>query len=112
MPDPAMNCRAIFTSPSGTIPPTCKCARSSTAHYDPHEPNHHLYSWNVQTLGNLVEKMDFKVINGSIGRFGYDRFSSVWADRLHIGEFGFRFLRRLIHLIKPRFEVFLVALKE
>ena len=81
-------------------------------HYDPQEPNHHLYSWNVQTLGNLVEKMDFKVINGSIERFGYDRFSSVWADRLHLGEFGFKFIRRLIHLLKPGFEVSLVASKE
>ena len=71
-----------------------------------------LSSWNVQTLGKLVEKMGFKVINGSVERFGYDRFSSVWADRLHIGEFGFRLLRRLIHLIKPGFEVFLVASKE
>ncbi len=81
-------------------------------HYDPQEPNHHLYSWNVQTLGNLVEIMDFKIENGSIGQYGYDRFSSVWADRLHIGEFGFRFIRSLIHLIKPGREVFFVALKE
>lgn len=79
--------------------------------YDPQEPNHHLYSWNVQTLGNLLEQADFTVINGFIRPFGYDRFSGVWAARLHLGEFGFRFLRRLIHRVKPVFEVFLVAAK-
>lgn len=78
-------------------------------HYNPQEPNHHLYSWNVQTLGALVEKMGFKVERGSIKRFGYDRFSSVWATRLHMGEFGFRLIRRLIHLIKPVSEICLVT---
>ncbi|MFZ3048476.1 MAG: class I SAM-dependent methyltransferase [Desulfatirhabdiaceae bacterium] len=80
-------------------------------HYDPDEPNRHLYSWNVQTLGNLVDQLDFKIIKGSIERFGYDRFSSVWANKLHLGESGFRLLRRLIHVIKPAFEVFMIALK-
>jgi len=35
-------------------------------HYDSKEPNHHLYSWNVQTLGNLVEEIGFKVMEGKI----------------------------------------------
>ncbi len=78
-------------------------------HYDPQEPNHHLYSWNVQTIGTLVEKMGFQVTNGSIKRFGYDRFSSVWAEKLHMGEFGFRLIRRMIHFIKPVSEVCIVA---
>ncbi len=79
--------------------------------YDPHEPNLHLYAWNVQTLGNLVAGMDFRVRHGTIMRFGYDRFAAVWAHRLRLGEPGYRLIRRLAHLIKPAFEVCLVAEK-
>jgi SAM-dependent methyltransferase len=77
--------------------------------FDPVEPNHHLYSWNVQTLGNLVAEMGFKLIEGNVEQFGYDRFAAVWADRLRLGETGFRFLRNGIHLIKPGLEVRVVA---
>jgi SAM-dependent methyltransferase len=81
-------------------------------HYDSKEANHHLYSWNVQTLGNLVENVGFKVIEGRIGRFGYDRFAAVWASRFRLGESGFRLVRRAVHILKPMFEVRIVAQKE
>jgi SAM-dependent methyltransferase len=77
--------------------------------YNPQEPNHHLYSWNVQTLGNLVEDIGFKVVQAWVGRFGYDRFAAVWAARLCLGEIGYRFIRGLAHLLKPAFEVRIVA---
>lgn len=77
--------------------------------YNPQEPNHHLYSWNVQTLGNLVEDIGFKVTEASVGRFGYDRFAAVWAARLGLGELGYRFIRGVIHLLKPAFEVRIIA---
>ena len=79
--------------------------------YDPLEPNHHLYSWNVQTLGNLVETTGFRVIEASRKRYGYDRFAAVWADRLHLGEPGFRILRRLLQAIRPLYEVVVVCAK-
>jgi SAM-dependent methyltransferase len=71
-----------------------------------------LYSWNVQTLGNLVQATGFKVMQARIGRFGYDRFSAVWSHRYHLGELGFRVLRRALHLVRPSSEVELVALKK
>lgn len=77
--------------------------------YNPQEPNHHLYSWNVQTLGNLVEDVGFKVIEARVGRFGYDRFAAIWSARLCLGEPGYRFIRGVIHLLKPAFEVRIVA---
>jgi len=80
-------------------------------HFDAAEPNHHLYSWNVQTLGNLVEEAGFKVSQAGIGEFGYDRFAATWAARLRLGESGFRCLRRMVHLIRPAFEVRLIAIK-
>lgn len=83
-----------------------------TRRYDPNDPYHRFYSWNVQTLGNLVEANGFKLVEGKIGRFGYDRFSAVWADRFSLGEWGFKALRGSIHLVKPGFEVEIVAEKK
>jgi SAM-dependent methyltransferase len=76
------------------------------------EPNHHLYSWNVQTLGNLVEETGFQVRESGLGEFGYSRFAAAWAVRLGLGEGGFRFLRRVLHLLRPLSEVRMIAVKE
>jgi SAM-dependent methyltransferase len=78
-------------------------------HFNPDEPNHHLYSWNVQTLGNLVNMAGFKIQNACLGQFGYDRAAAVLALRFRLGETGFRFLRRLAHLLHPASEVRIVA---
>jgi SAM-dependent methyltransferase len=80
--------------------------------FDPDEPNHHLYSWNVQTLGNLVHDMGFQVKQFKVQKFGYDRFAAVWAVRLGLGQSGFQLVRKAIHLIKPACEVYIMATKE
>lgn len=78
-------------------------------HFNRAEPNHHLYSWNVQTLGNLVEEAGFAVHSAGLGLFGYDRFAAVQALKLRLGEPGFRLIRRAIHLVKPAWEVRVTA---
>jgi SAM-dependent methyltransferase len=80
-------------------------------HFRSAEPNHHLYSWNVQTLGNLVGEAGFQVSSAGMGEFGYSRFAAAWAAKLRLGEAGFRALRRLLHIIRPAFEVRLLAIK-
>ncbi|MGD0812887.1 MAG: class I SAM-dependent methyltransferase [Verrucomicrobiota bacterium] len=75
------------------------------------EPNHHLYSWNTQTLGNLAQELGFEVAEAGTGAFGYSRFAAVWASKLRLGETGFRCLRRLLHTIKPAREVRIIATK-
>ena len=77
--------------------------------FDPAEPNHHLYSWNVQTLGNLAEESGFGVTAAATGPFGYDHFAAVWADKLRLGERGFRALRQFLLMLKPAREVRIVA---
>jgi SAM-dependent methyltransferase len=79
--------------------------------FDPAEPNHHLYSWNAQTLGNLAREAGFGVVEAGTGQFGYDRFAAVWAGKLGLGEGGFRGLRGLLHIMKPAREVRIVAAK-
>ncbi len=81
-------------------------------YFNPDEPNHHLYSWNVQSLSNLVTDMGFSIVQGKVQEFGYDRFASVWAVRFGWGQAGFRLIRRAIHLIKPASEVYIMAKKE
>lgn len=77
--------------------------------YDPAEPNHHLYSWNVQTLAALVVECGWRVETAGVGWFGYDRFAAVQALRLGLGEGGYRLLRRGLLLLRPEREVRLVA---
>ena len=78
--------------------------------FDPAEPNHHLYSWNVQTLGNLVHESGFRVAAAATALFGYDRFAAVWACKLRLGEGGFRALRRFLLVLKPAREIRLLAI--
>jgi SAM-dependent methyltransferase len=78
--------------------------------FEPAEPNHHLFSWNVQTLANLVTDCGFAVTHAALARYGYDRFAAVWAQRLRLGEPGFRLLRRLLIVVRPLWEVTLAAL--
>lgn len=80
--------------------------------YHAKEANHHLYSWNVQTLGNLVQNAGFRIVEGKVGRFGYDRFAAVWAHRFGLGESGFRIVRRAVHIVKPMSEVRVVSERE
>jgi SAM-dependent methyltransferase len=79
--------------------------------FDPAEPNHHLYSWNVQTLANLVGTQNFEMVECGLGEFGYDRFAAKLALRLHVGESGFLLIRRLVHLLRPGREVRMVGRK-
>lgn len=84
---------------------------SKYRHFDPEEPNHHLYSWNAQTLGNLVQTQQFTLLQSKIGEFGYDRFAAKLALRFYLGENGFRVIRRVAHLLRPGREVRLIATK-
>ncbi|MBE0537398.1 MAG: class I SAM-dependent methyltransferase [Phycisphaerae bacterium] len=79
--------------------------------YDPAEPNHHVYSWNVQTLGNLVADCGFAIDEARTARFGYDRFGALWSTRLGLGDSGYRLIRRLVHVVAPMLEVRVAARK-
>lgn len=79
--------------------------------HDPAEPNHHLFSWNAQTLGNLVTECGLKLESAAVGQFGYDRAASVLACKFKLGEGGFRLLRSCAHLVFPASEVRVVATK-
>jgi len=80
--------------------------------YTDDEPDHHLFSWTPQSLGNLVHDCGFSVHSAGLGDFGYDRIAAAWACRLHLGERGFQLLRRLALAVRPVREVRIVASKQ
>jgi SAM-dependent methyltransferase len=75
----------------------------------PEEPNHHLFNWNAQNLGNLVSVLGYKILSLSTRRYGYDRFAGNLAARFGLGEPGFRAIRALLVAIRPFREVELIA---
>lgn len=77
--------------------------------FNPAEPNHHLFSWNVQTLGNLVTVAGFILRANHLRRYGYDRFAAKLAVKLHAGERGFRLLRAGGQTVRPLREIVVVA---
>lgn len=81
------------------------------AQFDSREPNHHLYTWNGQALGNLLGVTGFEVREIRTRRYGYDRFAANTAKKLRLGEPGFRLLRRLLIGLRPLREVEAIAQK-
>lgn len=77
--------------------------------FDPAEPNHHLYHWNAQNLGNLVTMLGWRIERIGVRPYGYDRFAANLAATLHLGQPGFRLLRRGLIALRPLREVELVA---
>lgn len=78
--------------------------------FDAAEPNHHLYSWNPQTLGNLLSAGDFQVESVGLGSYGYERFAAEQVSRWG-GEWIYRATLRILRAIRPVQEVRLVARK-
>lgn len=114
VPDPPVVLREIhrLLTPGGRLLLFVPLEREARyKRFNPEEPNHHLYSWNAQTLGNLVRELGFTVESAGTGEFGYSRVAAVWAAKLHLGENGFHCLRRMLHLVKPGREVRIIAIK-
>lgn len=79
--------------------------------FNPDEANHHLYSWNPQTLGNLTREAGFEVEYAWLGRFGQERFAANLATRFGLGEPGFRALHWVANRLLNEHEVRVCARK-
>ena len=75
------------------------------------EPNHHLYSWNAQNIGNLISILGYEIEAVQIRKYGYDRFAANLAARLRAGENTFKMLRLGMVLLRPLWEVELIGVK-
>lgn len=81
-------------------------------HYDPHEINHHLFSWNVQSFANLVATHGFEIVSVRTRRFGYERRCALVAHKFGLGELGFRVLNALLLRFWRAEEIELVARRQ
>ena len=79
------------------------------ARYRADEPNHHLFNWNAQNLGNLVSVVGYRIESVVVRKYGYDRFAANLAFRCRLGESGFRALRACLIALWPLREVELIA---
>lgn len=79
--------------------------------YNPQEPNHHLYNWNAQNIGNLVTLAGFQIKTIRVLKYGYDRFAAVLALKTKLGAPGYRLLRSILIHLRPLYEIELIAEK-
>lgn len=80
--------------------------------YNANDRDHHLYTWNAQSVGNLLQVNGYKVQKIATRRYGYDRFSGNFSARFGTGEAGFRLLRRMLLITIGLYEVEAVATPE
>lgn len=80
--------------------------------YDPKEPNHHLFSWNVQSFINFITFHGLAVSEHKLRPFGYERIIAIWVERLHLPDWAYPFLVRLALLLKPDHEISVVVIKK
>jgi SAM-dependent methyltransferase len=81
------------------------------SHYRADEPNHHLYNWNAQNVGNLITVLGYKIESIKISKYGYDRFAANLAACLRAGGPGFRIIRSCMVALRPLLEVEVIAVK-
>ncbi|MGP8246934.1 MAG: class I SAM-dependent methyltransferase [Bryobacteraceae bacterium] len=82
--------------------------RASYRRFKYDEPNHHLYSWNPQTLGNLVVAAGLELERIDIRPFGYEqRLAPIGRTSF----FLYRCALTLVRALRPVREIMLVGRK-
>ncbi|MDO8484535.1 MAG: class I SAM-dependent methyltransferase [Candidatus Limnocylindrales bacterium] len=75
--------------------------------YVPNDPNHHLFSWNALTLGNVVTAAGFVVRSVRIAPFGYEQRLAVLSR--YLGDQAYRCGLAVVRTLRPADEVCLQA---
>lgn len=66
----------------------------------------HLYTWNLNTLANLLTNTGYKISEITVRRFGYERYIAVLFRNFHFSIYDF--FVRLAQLIRPESEIFAI----
>ncbi|HTG44109.1 MAG TPA: methyltransferase domain-containing protein [Verrucomicrobiae bacterium] len=69
----------------------------------------HLYSWNVQSLGNLLTDCEFNLISGQVKRCPKEQIAAQQAVRFGLRELGFHLFSFTGQFLNPFYEVRIAA---
>lgn len=72
-------------------------------------PVEHYFSWNVQTLGNLLIDCGFTFIEGSVQRLAHEKEVIETGNRLGMGRIGFAVAEKYAKLFHPHRQVCVAA---
>lgn len=100
----------LYMKPAGKLLlfiPTDSSSRFNK--YDADNKDHHLFSWNVQSLCNLANEAGFNVIEYKRSLYGFDRFISSWIDKFKLPAFFFYPIFYLLNVIRPDREIKLIC---
>lgn len=73
--------------------------------YDPNDPNHHIYSWNIQSFINLLDTRGIKVKLWSVKRFGYERFVARICEKIKLPFWTYQFILSGLLFFFPDYEM-------
>jgi len=82
---------------------------SPVRHSSAHDNNHHLFSWNAQTLKDFLIACNYFLSSCKVKRTGFDRYAAELAVRLGGGYGLYRFLLLLLRTIRPSHEIQVIA---
>jgi SAM-dependent methyltransferase len=74
--------------------------------FHPEDPNRHLFSWNVNSIGHLVTSAGFRVEVARVGPYGYEQRLAVAA---RLGLAAYKMVLSTVRFLRPANEVFLVG---
>jgi SAM-dependent methyltransferase len=77
--------------------------------FSPKDKNHHLFSWNVQSLNEFLTACNYSVRSCEVKRYGFDLFTAKLAVRLGGGYGLYRLLLSLLQTIQPSYEIQVIA---
>jgi len=79
--------------------------------YNPDEPNHHLYAWNVQSFANFIALHDLTIVEYKLRPFGYERIAAIWVERLNLPNWMYSILISVALWLRPTYEINFIVTK-
>ncbi|OGR28098.1 MAG: hypothetical protein A2277_14975 [Desulfobacterales bacterium RIFOXYA12_FULL_46_15] len=73
--------------------------------------DHHLFSWNVQTLGNLLCSQNLNILEYGIKYTGFDRFAAKAAIKLGLNFSSYILFLKAIRFIYQKKEIYFIVKK-
>jgi len=74
--------------------------------------DHHLFSWNVQTLGNLLNSQGLFILEYGLMYTGLDRFAAELAVKLRFSFQGYLLIHKVARVLYGKKEIYFIVRKK